>query len=345
MSAVKSMVPAIYGIAVAGLVALAAGPASAADEAHTLSVRLDWLPSGYQAPVFLAQDKGWYKKAGLDVTIVQGNGSATTVQLVATGQFDVGIAALSNMAFARSKGMPVTSLAGFFRKGDVALIVPVDSPIKSPSDFKGKRLVYTPGSFEAPFLDSLFAKGGLTRSQVDLLGVDASAKTPTYLTGTVDGVFSSTAYTLALVAAKRPGRAVLFADSGLNLPGIGIIVTEAALKKKADALRSFSSISAGAWAYVLSGHEEEAVQAMLKTHEQDRLDPFVVRTQLKDSLPFLTTPATAAQPMGVQAESDWADAIGTMEKAKAIEAGSKAKDYFTNDYLDPAVIKSFGAGG
>lgn len=345
MFAVRSTMSAVSGLAVACLIALASIPAHAADEAHTLTVRLDWLPSGYQAPVFMALNKGWYEKAGLDVTIVQGNGSATTVQLVGTGQYDIGIAALSNMAFARSKGMPLISLAGFFRKGDVALIVPTDSSIRSPSDFKGKRLVYTPGSFEAPFLDSLFAKGGLTRDQVDLVGVDASAKIPTYLTGTVDGAFSSTAYTLALVAAKRPGRAVLFADSGLNLPGIGIIVTDAGLKKKAGALRSFSSISAGAWAYVLAGHEEEAVAAMLKTHEQDRLDPVIVRTQLMDSLPFLTTPATNGQPIGVQAESDWADAIAAMEKAKAIGAGSKPKDYFTNDYLDPAVIKSVAAGG
>jgi len=319
--------------------------AVAADAAHTLSVRLDWVTTGYQAPMFLAAEKGWFKKAGLDVSIQQGTGSVTTVQLVGAGQFDVGFAALSTMAFARGKGVPVTSIAGFFRKGDLALLVPVDSPINKPADTKGKSFVTTPGSLEAPFLDSFFAKGGLRRDQVELLNVDAAAKISTYVSGANDGVFSSTAFTLALVKEKRPARPVLFADFELNLPGFGLVVTESNLKQKGEALKAFASILAGSWAYVLAGHEEEAVQATMRAREQDRLNPEYLRGQLKDALPFLFTPATEKQPIGIQAEADWVAAISLMEKANVIPAGSKAKDYFTNDYLDLSTIKSFAAGG
>ncbi len=220
----------LAAVAMAALV-LAGRPALAADDAHTLSLRLDWLPSGYQSPIFLAAEKGWFKKAGIDITIDQGNGSATTVQLVGAGQYDVGFATLSAMAFARGKGMPVISIAGFFRKGDLGLLVPVSSPIKAPADIKGKRLVYTAGSMEAPFLDAFFTKAGLTRDQVQLVQVDASAKVPTYLNEGVDGVFTSTAFTLALVEAKKPTRSVLFADFDLNLPGFGVLTTEGMLKR------------------------------------------------------------------------------------------------------------------
>src|SRR5579859_329402 len=78
------------GTAAAAL--LTGRPVKAADSAHTITVRMDWLPSGYQTPFFLAQEKGWYQKAGLDVKIDQGNGSATTVQLVGAGQYDAGLA-------------------------------------------------------------------------------------------------------------------------------------------------------------------------------------------------------------------------------------------------------------
>ena len=177
-----------------------------------------------------------------------------------------------------------------------------------------------------------------------MLNVDASAKISTYLSGTNDGVFSSTAYTLALVG-KRAARPVLFADFGLNLPGFGLVVSQAKLKQKGEALKSFASIVAGSWAYVLAGHEEEAVQATLKAREQDRLNPESVRGQLKDSLPFLYTPATEKQPIGIQSEADWAAAISLLERAKVIEPGSTPKDYFTNDYLDLNLIKSIAAGG
>src|SRR5258708_25156088 len=183
------------------------------------------------------------------------------------------------MACARGRGMPVISTAGFSRRGDLGLLVPVSPPIKAPADIKGKRLVYTAGSMEAPFLDAFFTKAGLTRDQVQLVQVDASAKVPTYLNEGVDGVFTSTAFTLALVEAKKPTRSVLFADFDLNLPGFGVLTTEGMLKKKGDALRKFASISSGAWAYVLAAHEDEAGQTPLTAPDHQRPAPLAVARQ------------------------------------------------------------------
>jgi NitT/TauT family transport system substrate-binding protein len=332
---------AIVGLAVATLLALAA-PA-VADDAHTLSVRLDWLPSGYQAPLWLAVDKGWFKKAGLDVSIADGNGSATTVQLVANGQYDVGHAALSNMALARSKGMRLISIAGFFRKGDIALMVPQASPINGPKDLKGKRIIYTASSLETPFLDPFLAAGGLKRDDLELINVDASAKVAQYLTTDVDGIISA-GPTLALLQDRRPSRLVLFADSGLNLPSFGLVASESALAQKGPALRQFASIVSGAWTYILKGHEDEGIAAVLHNHEAARLDPAIMHANLKVSLQFLYSPSTEKLPIGVQTEEDWAAAIAIMEKAKVIEPGSKPRDYFTNDYLDTNTIASIGGG-
>lgn len=313
---------------------------AAADETSMLSLRLDWLSVGYHGPIFLAAEKGWFRRAGLGVTIVDGTGSATTVQLVGTGQFDVGHAALSNMAFARSKGIPVVSIAGLLRKSDLGLMVPNDSSIRSPADLAGKRLVYTAGSLEAPFLDAFLGAGGIKREQVPLLGVDASAKISAYLTGNVEGVFSSAVYVLPLVERQRPSRALLFSDFGLPLPGFGLFASKPVLARKGEAIRKFASIVAGSWGYVADGHEDEAVQAIMAQRPQARLDPTVLRGQLDRAVSFIHTAATETAPMGVQAEADWAAAITVMEKAKTIDPGSKPADYFTNDYLDPAIFKS-----
>lgn len=321
-----------------------AGRASAADDDHSLTVRLDWLPAGYHAPIWLAVENGWFKKAGIEVTIADGNGSATTAQLVGVGQFDVGWAALSNMAFAHSKGMPVISVAGIFRKGDLALLVPQDGPIHSPKDLKGKKLITTPGSLEAPFLDAFFAKGGLTRADIDLLSVDASAKAATYANGTGDGAFTSTAFTVPIVNPKRPTRPVLFADFGLNVPGFGIFTTQSVLQKKGDAVRKFASIVSGSWAYVLNGHQDEAVKAVLSNRPQARLDAALVLAQLNASMPFLHTAASEKLAIGLQDDEDWTNSIKAMEEAKMIEPGSKPKDYYTNDFLDAKLLRNPGGG-
>jgi NitT/TauT family transport system substrate-binding protein len=315
--------------------------ARAADQAHTLSVRLDWLPSGYHAPFWLAVDKGWFKDAGLDVTIADGNGSVTTVQLVGSGQYDLGHASLATMAIARSKGIPVTSVAGFMRKGDIGLMVPTDSLIHGPKDLKGKKIIYTAGSLETPFIDPFLAAGGVKSTDVNLLNVDAAAKLGQYLTGDSDGLISA-GETMALLG-KRPSRLILFADYGLNLPSFGLVANETALKSKGPAIKEFASIVSGAWAYLLKGHEDEGITAVIHNHDTARLDPAIVRANLDVSLQFIYSPATKDLPVGVQTESDWKEAIAIMEKEKVIPPGSKPADYFTNDYIDRKTVTALAA--
>ncbi len=329
-----------------GVVALAASvgnptAAKAADPAHTLSIRLDWLPSGYHAPFWLAIDKGWFKDAGLDVTIADGNGSVTTVQLVGSGQYDLGHAALATMAVARSKGIPITSVAGFLRKGDTALIVPVDSPIQGPKDLKGKKIVHTAGSLETPFIEPFLAAGKLSPADVSLLNVDAANKIAQYFGADADGLISA-AETVALLG-KKPSRPILFADYGLNLPSFGLVANKDVLKTKGPAIKEFASIVSGAWGYLVKGHEDEGVAAVIHNHESSRLDASIVRANLNIALQFLYSASTKDSPIGIQTESDWKASIAIMEKEKVIPTGSKPADYFTNAYLDQKTIAAIAA--
>jgi NitT/TauT family transport system substrate-binding protein len=314
----------------------------AADQAHTLNVRLSWLTSGYQAAFYFAAVRGWYTKAGLDVTLTPGTGSVTTIQLVGSGQYDAGEAALSNMVFARVKGMAITSIAGFFRTGDVALMVPVESPIKGPADLKGKKIIYTAGSFEGPFLDSFLKAGGLTRDQVSFVNIEPNSRNSVYANGGVDGMFGSPVGSLIVVNRLRKSRAILLADYGLNLPGFGIVASGGALKEKGPALRAFATAVSAAWTYIENGHEEEGVQAILKSRPSDRLDADELRQQLHNSAPFLVSKTTPGLPDGVQSDADWKATIATMENAHVIPPGWKPSDFYTNDYLDTQTIKSLG---
>src|SRR5262249_41988812 len=98
-----------FSLLIAGL-ALAA-PAGGNDK---LALRLDWITHPIHMPFFLAIERGWFAKAGLDVTVEDGNGSTTTVQIVGGGgNFELGHADLSPMAIGKSRGFPVISIAGF----------------------------------------------------------------------------------------------------------------------------------------------------------------------------------------------------------------------------------------
>src|SRR5690606_9708795 len=85
----------------AGAMMFTASGAAMAQEKVT--VRLDFSPLGFHAGMHLAQEKGWFKREGLDVTIQDGSGSLNTIQLVAAGQADVGQVQLGLLVPARAK--------------------------------------------------------------------------------------------------------------------------------------------------------------------------------------------------------------------------------------------------
>jgi NitT/TauT family transport system substrate-binding protein len=325
-----------------GLAAAAiARPALAADR---ITVRLDWLTWAVHAPYHLAAAKGWFAKHGLDVVLEDGNGSVTTVQLVANGQFDVGHAALGPMAMARSKGAPVKAIANFLRTNDIGLMVPRSTGITKIQDLRGRKLAYTASSLEAPFIDKYLAAGGLTKADIELIGVDGAAKPGVVISGRVDGVFSAIPNMLPTIRAQRDTIALRFADAGLSFPSFGLLANEKTIAEKSDALKRFASVVAGTWTYIYDGHQEEAAQAILNARPQAKLPLALMREQLDLTQTFFVTEATKDLPLGVMALADWEAGIGTLTAAGLLETPQPPANYFTNALLDAALIGSIGKG-
>lgn len=322
---------------------LLAAPALA-QGAERIAVRLDWTPWGVQSPFHLALARGLYRAQGLDVSLEDGNGSVATVQIVGNGQFDVGHAALAPMMIGRGRGMPVRAIAAFARRNDIGLMVPENSGWTRVQDLRGKRLAFTPGSLETPFLDRFLQAGGLRRADVELLSVDAAAKTGTFLAQRADGVFSSVPFLIPTIRAQRPASAIRFADLGLTFPSFGLVATERAIREKGPALRRFASVTAGTWTAIVNGGEDAAVQAMVAARPQARLQPAVLREQIELLKGFMVTDATRAAPLGTMAEADWAEAVRNLSEAGQIERAEDPAAYWTNELLDPALIAQAARG-
>src|ERR1700748_2465503 len=125
----------LKALLVAGCAGLSVAPAAAADK---LSVRLDFSPWGVQAAVHLAQYKGWFKEAGLDVDIQDGRGSGNTIQLVNAGQADVGQVQVGLLGAARTQGAALKAIATIMPKTDLCVLVDKASPMTKAADLKGK---------------------------------------------------------------------------------------------------------------------------------------------------------------------------------------------------------------
>ena len=141
--------------------ALALSWASKARAADKLTLRLDYTASGLHAPFYRGMKHGWFEKAGVDLYMEDGNGSSATIKLVGAGSFDVGLHSLGPLAVARAMKVPVISVAGFVRKGELGFLVPAESGWKTPKDLIGKKIAYGVASQEGPFVRYFFQQNGV----------------------------------------------------------------------------------------------------------------------------------------------------------------------------------------
>jgi NitT/TauT family transport system substrate-binding protein len=324
---------------VACSIGLSLASSAAAQNLEKLKVRLDWTPWGVHAGFHLAQQKGWFKQAGLDVSVEDGNGSTTTVQILGSSdQFDIGYAALSSMMVGRDKGLPVKAVTVFLRQSDIGLLVPAGSGIKSPKDLKGKKVAYTAGSMEGPFIDAFLAAGGLKRTDLELINVDASGKIANYVAGRTDAAFATVALVLPLVANTRPSDGILFADNGLAMPSYGIFTSEAKIAAKREAITRFASIVSGTWQYIFDGHQDEAVEAIVAQRPQARLDKKVLRGQIDALKRHFSSPNSAGQPIGVPVAADWTAAVKTLTDAGLLKSIRDPKEFYEPGMVRPEIF-------
>lgn len=319
-------------LAAAAALALMGGWSAQAQELEPLSVRLDFSPWGVHAGMHLAMERGWFEEAGLDVDLQDGRGSGNTLQLVNSGQVDVGQIQVGLVPSAREQGANVKSFAGFVRKTDLCVLVDKDSPIDEISELKGKTVAVFAASPWAPYIDAFLEGGGLTRQDAEIMFVDPAALWGTYTAGRADGLMSTVSSALPVAEANRPSKCLTSDLADLYFPSYGLIATEATIKDKGEALAKLVEVQQRAWK-AIEEDLELGVQAMLSQRPDATLNPDVLREQIRLTIEYFDTPATEGKPLGWQAEEDWVAALKGMERAGVIQPGWEASEYYTNELV------------
>ncbi|HUZ31312.1 MAG TPA: ABC transporter substrate-binding protein, partial [Xanthobacteraceae bacterium] len=134
--------------------------ASGAYAADKVTVQLKWVTQAQFAGYYVAAAKGFYKDAGLDVTINPGGPDVAPPQVIAGGGADVVVDWMPSALASREKGVPLVNISQTFKKSGLELTCRKDTGIKTPKDFKGKTLGVWFGGNEYPFL-AWMAKLGL----------------------------------------------------------------------------------------------------------------------------------------------------------------------------------------
>ena len=156
----------ISNIVLAALLAVGGSAASAADK---VTVQLKWLPQAQFAGYYVAQAKGYYKDAGLDVTIKPGGPDISPVQVIAGNGADVVVNWMPDALAAREAGVPLVNIAQVFNQSGLMLTCKKASGVTTPKDFKGKTLGVWYGGNEYPFLNWMAKLGLKTDTDIKIL--------------------------------------------------------------------------------------------------------------------------------------------------------------------------------
>jgi len=175
---------------------------------------LGWLAEG--ANIWSFSAKQFWSKAGLDVTIEKGTGSAAATQAIAQGQYQFGIPAAPNCIQQAMKGLPLLSLGCFNYDTTMGIAVRPESSIKVPADLKGKKVGSTLTSGEYPFLPAFLKNVGLTMKDIESIALDNKVREVALIEKQCDAITAFVASALPkLMAAGVNPRVFLYSKFGL----------------------------------------------------------------------------------------------------------------------------------
>src|SRR5262245_19510727 len=120
--------------------ALCVAICGSAQAAASLVLQLKWLADAQSAGFFVAQAKGLYRQAGLDVTILPGGPDITPSEVLVSGKADVAVDWMPSALAVRDKGGPIVNIAQVFQHSGLQLACRRDSGIRRPADFRGKKI-------------------------------------------------------------------------------------------------------------------------------------------------------------------------------------------------------------
>ena len=158
--------------------------------AEPITLLLDWFVNPDHAPLIVAQEKGYFADAELEVEMVEPADPNAPPKLVAAGQAELAITYQPNLHIQADQGLPLTRIATLVATPLNSLVVLDEGPIQEIADLKGSKIGFSVGGFEDALLSAMLAQAELTLDDVELINVNFSLS-PALLSRQVDAVIGA----------------------------------------------------------------------------------------------------------------------------------------------------------
>ncbi len=310
-------------------------------ERETFSVALDWYPNPDHAGFLVAEEKGYFEDAGLDVSLSSPSDPSLPIKLVAAGKADVAISYEPEVLLARQEGLDVVAVASLVDQPLTSMIWLKKSKIKRVRNLKGKTISTAGIAYQDAYLRTILERAGLTPNQVKQVSV-GQGLLPSILSGKAQATLGPL-WNIEGVQLKLDGkRPVIYPVDRLGVPSYSELVLVAKgsrLQSDPDPVRLFIAALARGTAAAVAD-PQSATRAVLAANTA--LEPKVTDAQIKATLPLLRRGGLKGtdQPFGYMDTAKWQYFINWMVRQKVLESREMAVDALTNDFLPSAPINA-----
>lgn len=297
-----------------------------------ISFRLDWSIYGSHAPFFLALQEKMFEQAGLDVTIGEGQGSATVAKLVGRGNDPLGFLDFTSMIRAVQQGVPLVAAARVI-SNVMCLISHADAPIRSAKELEGKVVAYAASESTGQMLAALLQKSDVDAAKISVLNPAFGAKNAVFLQGRADAIPANVNVQVAQL--EEQGAKLyyfLYSDFGVEMMNNGIVANSNWLQKNRDAAKAFVQVSLEAFK-ASKDDPDKAIDLLVKQLPEQARHRTVLRRQLELTFPSLETRATKGKPLGFMAEEDWRGTQDLLLKYGGLPKAVELSKLYTNELL------------
>ena len=300
----------------------------------SLTVGLGYIPNVQFAQFYLAQQAGYYRAAGLDVTF-QNAIDPDLITRVGQGNVDIGIADGTSVIPAVSQGVPVRYVATIYARFPNIVYSKASSGITTAADLRGRRLG-TPGKYGSSWimLQALLGSAGLRPSDVNIQLYPDFGQGTALAQGAVDAAtgFVNNEPVQLQLSGTQP--TILTVDSIVPLPGNGLITSPATLAAKRPALKAFVAATLRAMKDIEADPQKGVSAAAAQVPELAK-DPALQLAVLKATIATWTSPYTDAHGAGSIDRAAWTTTVAFMAGLpdKPIAGTPPAVDQLVDDSL------------
>ncbi|MGG0718226.1 ABC transporter substrate-binding protein [Robertmurraya massiliosenegalensis] len=297
---------------------------SSSEEAKDVKLVLNWFAKSQHGGVYSAIEEGLFEENGLNVTVEPGGPQVSSINMVASGNAEFGLAHADQIVMARNEGIELVAVAAAMQGSPQAFMFHKGYGIDEFEDLNGRKVFIQPGIIYWEFL----------KNQYDLSGVEELAYTGQHVNFIDDmdaitqAFLTSEPYFMELEGVEVETK--LVSDAGYDPYNVVLYVSKDYLEDNKETVKAFTEAFVEGWNAYKDSYEE--INPIIQEDNPD-IEIESLKFESESQEEFVYGMDAAQHGVGYMTEERWATLIDQLYELGLVNEKFDASEIFTTEFL------------